>query len=31
LGGEVLFVGGAAGVANQGRGHGSECTDSPRH
>jgi hypothetical protein len=31
LGGEVLFVGGAAGVANQGRGHGAECTDSSRH
>jgi hypothetical protein len=31
LGGEVLFVGGAAGVADQGRGHARECTDSSRH
>src|SRR3954454_19617009 len=26
LGGEVLLVGGAAGVADQGRGHGDKCT-----
>jgi hypothetical protein len=31
LGSEVLFVGRAAGVADQGRGHAAECTDSPRH
>jgi len=31
LGGEVLFVGGAAGVADQARGHRRECTDSSRH
>ena len=30
LGGEVLVVGGAAGVADQGLGHGRECTFSPR-
>jgi hypothetical protein len=29
LGGEVLVVGGAAGVADQGLGHGRECTFSP--
>src|SRR6266705_6606155 len=29
LGGEVLFVGGAAGVADQGLGHGRGCTFSP--
>jgi hypothetical protein len=29
LGGEALFVGGAAGVTDQGLGHGRECTSSP--
>jgi hypothetical protein len=30
LGGEVLVVGGEAGVADPGLGHGRECTFSPR-
>src|SRR5258708_39014777 len=30
LGGEVLFVSGTAGVADQGPGHDRECTVSPR-